>query len=475
MGSLAEVRTIRAEPARERRDELTGIPTRSCLVERLTEALEGGEQTAVLFCDLDDFKFINDGLGHATGDRLLIEVAARLSAAVRPQDLVARMGGDEFAVVCHAIPDETAALVLAERLRSALAEPIELGGRRRQIRASVGCRVASGGAGSADEQAAELLRDADVAMYQAKSAGKDRVEVFSAATRAGIVRRVELEHELTVALDEGSLVLHYQPHVDLVTGRLLGVEALARWPHPRLGAISPGEFVPVAEATGLIAPLGAWVFRETCMQVSRWRREDGLADLTASVNVSVQQLADPGFPEHVTRALEESGVPPSSICVELTESALMGAGEGPLAALRALKELGLYVAVDDFGTGYSSLAALKRLPVEVLKVDRSFVDGLGTDPDDSAIVTTIMSLAHAMGLHVVAEGVETPLQASELVTLGCRVAQGFLYSPAVAPDEIPRLVARPARRWATSRRPLRAKGSFIEEMLDQIGVPERAP
>ena len=463
-----------APPPAHRADELTGLATRVCLLGGLTAALEQGNTVAVLFCDLDDFKFVNDGLGHGTGDRLLVDVAARLRAAAGPSDPVARMGGDEFAVLCREVEDEADALARAQALRLSLEAPFDLAGRRRRVRTSIGCRVAHP-AEHAALDAEAVLRDADVAMYQAKGAGKDRVELFSACTRAAMVRRLELEHELEIAVRDGGLALLYQPQVDLVTGRMVGVEALARWPHPRLGSISPGEFVPLAEQTGLIGRLGAWVFDEACRQLAHWQLVDGLPELTATVNVSVHQLADPDFVDQVEASLAGSGVRPSSLCVELTETALMDATEGPLEVLRRLKALGLYVAIDDFGTGYSSLGALKRLPVEVLKVDRSFVDGLGTDPESSAIVASVLSLAHAMGLHVIAEGVETPLQAAELLALGCTVTQGFLYSPAVPADAVPDLLARPAARWATAaREPARASRSFIDEMLTQIGIPGRS-
>jgi len=427
-----------------------------------------GQPLAVLFLDLDDFKLINDGWGHETGDRLLLEVADRLRDAVRPGDLVARLGGDEFTVLCEGVSGEREALAIAGRLREALAPPFEIAGQQRLVRASIGCRVATGGSAEA------LLRDADVAMYQAKDHGRDRIELYSEETRRRIVRRLDVEQELRATLEAGSLEVHYQPQVDLVTGRMLGVEALARWTHPRLGVVSPGEFIAVAEETGLIGPLGSFVLAETCRRLAAWRRE-GLR-LAATVNVSAQQLADPAFAEAVAEHLGSAGLQPTSICLELTESAIMSAGAEPRAALAALKGLGVYVAIDDFGTGYSSLARLKRLPVEVVKVDRSFVDGLGTDREDSAIVAAILSLAHAMGLHVIAEGVETPLQASELIALGCTVAQGFLWSPAVPAGEIAALATELAGRGEgrETLAPWCGERSFIDEMLHQVGIAKEA-
>ena len=452
-------------------DALTGLANRTLFLDRLRTTAAAGRPLAVLFLDLDDFKLVNDGWGHETGDQLLCEVADRLRAAVRPGDLVARLGGDEFTVLCEGVTGEREALAIARRLREALDDPFEIAGQRRHVRASIGCRVADGDAESAAEA---LLRDADVAMYQAKDKGRNRVELYSEETRRRIVRRLEVEQALRAAVEAGELEVHFQPQVDLLTGRVAGVEALARWTHARLGAVSPAEFISVAEETGLIAPLGSFVLGETCRRLAEWRAQ-GLR-MTATVNVSVQQLGDPGFAESVAAHLGAAGLEPSSICLELTESALMGAGEEPRHALASLKGLGVYVAIDDFGTGYSSLATLKRLPVEVVKVDRGFVGGLGTDPEDSAIVASVLSLAHAMGLHVIAEGVETPLQAAELVSLGCTVGQGFLWSPAVPAEEIAALARKLERSGGhrATRAPFRGERSFIDEMLHQIGIAKEA-
>ena len=451
-------------------DALTGLANRTLFLDRLRSSAADGRPLAVLFLDLDNFKLVNDGWGHDVGDQLLCEVADRLRAAVRPGDLVARLGGDEFTVLCEGVSGEREALAIARRLREALDEPFEIAGQRRGVHASIGCRVAIEPGGAAES----LLRDADVAMYQAKDKGRNRVELYSEETRRRIVRRLEVEQELRAALEAGALAVQYQPQVDLVSGRVAGVEALARWTHPRLGAVPPAEFIAVAEETGLIGPLGSFVLGETCRRLADWRARG--VQLAATVNVSAHQLGDPGFADSVAAHLGSAGLEPSSICLELTESALMGAGEAPRHALASLKGLGVYVAIDDFGTGYSSLATLKRLPVEVVKVDRGFVDGLGTDPEDSAIVASVLSLAHAMGLHVIAEGVETPLQASELVSLGCTVAQGFLWSPAVPGDEVPAIVAELERAGGhrATRVQWRGERSFIDEMLHQIGIPKEA-
>jgi len=460
-------------------DALTGLPDRAAFVAALRAAAETGDGVAVLFLDLDDFKVVNDGFGHEAGDRLLIQVAQRLRAAVRDSDLVARLGGDEFTVLCRGTGDPSVASIAAGRLRGALSEPFDVAGQRRHVRVSIGCRVAAPGEVDPDV----LLRDADAAMYQAKEAGKDRVELFSDATRARIMRRLELEHDLRVALDlvsdpgsgplghnpkpnepEGrGLAVHYQPQLDLTTGRLVGVEALVRW-----SQASPAEFIPVAEETGLIAPLGTWVLRTATHALATWHAQ-GLEPLTVTVNVSTRQLDDPDFPAVVEAALTAAGIAPESLCLELTESALMSAGTSSLDALRAVKDLGVYVGIDDFGTGHSSLARLRSLPVEVLKVDRSFIDGLGTEHGDSAVVAAILSLAHALGLHVIAEGVETPLQANQLIALGCPAAQGFLWSPAVPADQLPALAA-----IGTAAHPRvaghRGERSLVDEMMHQIGI-----
>jgi diguanylate cyclase (GGDEF)-like protein len=452
-------------------DALTGLANRALFLDRLRSLAATGSPLAVLFLDLDDFKLVNDGWGHETGDRLLCEVADRLRSAVRPGDLVARLGGDEFTVLCEGVSGEREALLIAERLREALLDPFEIAGQRRLVRASIGCRVASE---PSDGAAEALLRDADVAMYQAKDKGRNRIELYSEETRRRIVRRLEVEQELRAALDTGGLSVHYQPQVDLLTGRVVGVEALARWTHPRLGEVSPAEFIAVAEETGLIGPLGSLVLEQTCRQLAAWRSHG--FRIAATVNVSAHQLDDPGFADAVARRIGSAGLPPSSICLELTESALMGAGAEPRRVLASLKGLGVYVAIDDFGTGYSSLASLKRLPVEVIKVDRSFVDGLGTDPEDSAIVAAILSLAHAMGLHVIAEGVETPLQAAELVALGCTVGQGYLWSAAVPAERFVALAAELERAGGhgAAGSPWSGERYFIDEMLHQIGIAKEA-
>jgi diguanylate cyclase (GGDEF)-like protein len=458
-GALSAVHVFHTRPGI---DPLTGLPDRAAFLEALRRATARGGGLAVLFLDLDDFKVVNDGFGHEAGDRLLIQVAQRLKRAVRDGDMVARLGGDEFTVLCAGIEGEAEATLTAARVRGALGEPFEIAGQRRHVRVSIGCRVAGFG-----EDPLDLVRDADTAMYHAKEAGKDRVQIFTDETRARLLRRLELETNLREALEAGEVAVHYQPQVDLASGRMVGVEALVRW-----SEASPAEFIPVAEETGLIGALGAHVLRTACHDLAAWHAA-GLKPLTATVNVSTRQLEDPDFASAVSLALADARLAPQHLCLEITESALMGAAAASLDALRAVKDLGVYVGIDDFGTGHSSLARLRGLPVEVLKVDRSFVDGLGTEREDSAVVAAILSLAHALGLHVVAEGVETPLQANQLVALGCPVAQGFLWSPAVPAGRVPEFAAA-----GTAAHPRLAKHrgerSLIDEMMHQIGIPKEA-
>ncbi len=408
-------------------------------------------------------------------------MAHRLVGAVRPYDTVCRLGGDEFSVLCRGVADVSSLERAAVRIQQSLAQPFDIGGQHRPVHSSIGCRLAT-----PSDDVESVLRDADVAMYQAKRAGKDRIELFSDETRALILRGLQIEGALRIALDaplHHGLSLHFQPQVDLVDGRVGGAEALLRWSHPDLGDVSPGEFVAIAEERGLIVQLGQWVLEQACAELAQWQRR--FRDFTVTVNVSVHQLADPELVERVRKTISDSGVVPERLCLEVTESALMAAGDRPLAALEQLKQMGLYVAIDDFGTGWSSMSQLKRMPVEVLKVDRAFIQGLGTDPEDTAIVASILSLAHAMGLHVVAEGVETQLQAAELQSLGCTVAQGWLFSRAVPAEELPALVEGGLPSPGTSRsgrlkralRPhpgMRSRGQarLVDEMMCHVGFLE---
>jgi diguanylate cyclase (GGDEF)-like protein len=411
-------------------DGLTGLPNRALLLDRLSHALARGERrpthTAVLFLDIDRFKGVNDSLGHAVGDHLIVAVADRLRSVVRPGDTVARFGGDEFVILCEELDHEREAVAIAERMAHSLVVPFHLGDRRIVLTASIGVAFASS---SSRETADSLLRGADCAMYRAKERGRHRIELFDDDMRARALARLETENDLRTAIDEGQLRVYYQPVVELPDTRVIGVEALVRWEHPHRGLVLPSDFIPLAEESGLILPIGALVLREACGQVAMWngahRRR---AALSASVNLSAHQLVFPGLAEVVAQALADSALDPKLLCLEITETVLMEEAASSRAALDSLKELGVQLAVDDFGTGYSSLLYLRRFPVDVLKVDRSFVSGLGQSPADTAIVAGVVGLAHALGLVPVAEGVETPEQAARLVELGCSLAQGYLWS-----------------------------------------------
>ena len=414
-------------------DQLTGLPNRTLLSDRLTTALaalgrrEGA--AAVLFIDVDRFKVVNDSLGHRMGDILLMALAERLRASVRPEDTVARLGGDEFVVLCQGLVHQTEAVEVAERIFTVLEEPFALGTREHRVDVSVGIAHAE----SADADAEDLLRDADVAMYQAKAAGGARIEVFTPQLRDRARRRLDLEDELRTALADHDLRVHYQPVRDLaVVGPqgIVGFEALVRWHHPTRGVIEPGHFIGVAEETGLISALGEQVLEQACAQVAEWRRRPGREHLTMAVNLSGRQLSEPGAVDTVGTTLERHGLPPSALCLEITESMLMVDSADASETLHALHRLGVTLAVDDFGTGYSSLLYLRRFPVGVLKLDRACVSGLGTNEADAAIV----------GSTAVAEGVETPGQLAALRRLGCDHAQGYLWAAPVAAATADRLL-----------------------------------
>jgi diguanylate cyclase (GGDEF)-like protein/PAS domain S-box-containing protein len=412
-------------------DPLTGLPNRMLFVERLERELARAavnhERVAVLFLDLDRFKVVNDSLGHSAGDRLLVAVADRLSGAMRPSDIVARFGGDEFTILCPNVPTEETAEMIAERLIQTTSRPVALVDGEVFVTASVGIAL-SGGDSDTPET---LLRNADAAMYRAKENGRDRSEVFEARAHHHAVDSLRTGNALHRAIERGELRVHYQPVVRLDTGDISGFEALIRWEHPERGLVSPAEFIPLAEENGLIVPLGAWALAEACRQLEQWHRANPRGErLTMSVNLSPRQLAEPSLPNDVARILHESGVPPECVWLEITESTLMRDAESAMSALGALRALGLHLAVDDFGSGYSSLAYLERLPVEVLKVDRSFVQGVGQRADSTAIATAIVSLARALGLRSVAEGIETIEQLAELRDVGCEMGQGYLFGAA---------------------------------------------
>jgi diguanylate cyclase (GGDEF)-like protein/PAS domain S-box-containing protein len=413
-------------------DPLTGLPNRLLFVDRLRRALGAageGNRVAVLFLDLDHFKMVNDSLGHPAGDRLLEILADRLRVAIRPNDTVARFGGDEFTVLCTDVPDELVAHDLAQRIATTVAKPIRLAEGEVFVTGSVGIALS----GDELETPETLLRNADAAMYRAKEHGRARAEVFRDDERDRAVHHLRTGNELHHALDRGELRLHYQPIVNLEIGKITGLEALLRWDHPQRGLVHPDDFVWLAEDTGLVVPIGSWVLEEACRQTARWRANG--SDVTISVNLSPRQLAEPNLTEDVARVLAATDIDPDALWLEITESALMRDAETAVRTLGSLRTLGVRIAVDDFGTGYSSMSYLKRFPVQALKVDRTFVDGLGREPEDSAICTAVISLAHALGLRAIAEGVETPEQLAELRTLGCELAQGYLFGKPAPADE----------------------------------------
>ena len=444
-------------------DSLTGLPNRSMFLGRLTAAAErstrnDGSPYALLFVDLDDFKVVNDSLGHLVGDQLLTAVAGRVSACLRPVDTVARLGGDEFAVL---LEDSTipAAQATAERLLDALRTPFDLPDATSvRVSASVGVVTTTGRQGSAEE----LLRDADVAMYRAKGDGKHRYVVFEQAMRDRLQARNLLECELHQAVASAEFVVHYQPVVDAASSAVVSTEALVRWQHPRRGLVPPAEFVPLAEATGLIVPIGSTVLHEACRQTAQWRSQPGLHDLTVSVNLSPRQLQEDGLVEDVRAALSGSGLPAGALVLEITETLLVGQADAAATRLDELKALGVRLAVDDFGTGYSSLSYLSQLPVDILKVDRSFVGGIADGGPLGTLAYAIIALAGSMSLETVAEGVETPEQSQALVASGCTNLQGSLLSRPVPAEALPGVVAELHDRLAliaASLAPSRAPGS----------------
>jgi diguanylate cyclase (GGDEF)-like protein len=443
-------------------DPLTGLPNRLLFLDRLAVALARARRTptihAVLFVDIDHFKVINDSLGHHAGDEVLVALANRLDALLRANDSLARFGGDEFTVLAEDLETEADAVALAERLVAALAEPMWLQSRHVTLSGSVGIAITRGA-----ETADDLLRDADAAMYRAKERGRARVEIFDGALRDRVLRRLEIENDLRRALERGELCTHYQPKVRLDTGEIVGVEALARWQHPERGMIPPAEFIPMAEETGLIVPLGEWILREACCQVAAWnRRAPAATPMTVAVNLSARQLEQHNLLETVADALAESGLPATQLCLEITESTVMRDVDRTIATLLELKQLGVQLAIDDFGVGFSSLSQLKRLPpVDMLKIDKSFIDGIGAQ-DARAIVAAILTLAGALELTTVAEGVEAEAQATELATLGCELAQGYLFARPQPPDQLEALLAGqcpPRRSSAPSRAASPSAGS----------------
>jgi len=421
-------------------DPLTMLPNRTLLLDRLRQAqarlVRHPSTIGVLFVDIDRFKVLNDSLGHSVGDQVLIAMAERLQKALRPTDTLARFGGDEFVILCEDLSGERDAMEIAARIAASVAEPLKWGGGELIMSVSTGIATT----GSAFTSAEDLLRDADTAMYRAKEEGRARSVVFAQPMRDQAVGRLDAELSLRVAITEHQLEVHYQPILDLPTGMIVGTEALVRWRHPDRGLIPPDEFIPIAEETGLIVPLGAWVLRQAALQTKSWQRRPGCSGLNIAVNLSAVQLRQPDFVDMVAQVLRDTGLSPSSLELEMTESVLMDNATQSERILDSLKALGVRLSVDDFGTGYSSLSYLKRFPVDSVKIARSFVDGLGGNAADTAIVDAIISMASALNLYTIGEGVETPLQLQELRGLGCAYAQGYLFArPMAAADLLPLL------------------------------------
>jgi len=422
------------------RDPLTSLPNRALFMDRLSHALtrteRRGEQLAVLFLDLDRFKVVNDSLGHGVGDQLLIGVSQRLSACLRPEDTIARLGGDEFAILLEDVKDDKGPTSVADRLTGELQQPFKVEGREVVITVSIGIAMSTARRMTPED----ILRDADLAMYHAKGKGKARYEIFDKSMNAPAQERMDLELDLRNAVTRGEFTLHYQPVVELPTGRITEVEALVRWKHPQRGLLFPADFVGLSEETGLIVPLGRWVLHEACRQTRQWQLASPAALLAIAVNISARQLQQPGLVEEIGAVLRETRLDPASLRLEITETVVMHDAPTTLAKLEALKALGVQLAIDDFGTGYSSLGYLKRFPVDTLKIDRSFVKGIGGNVEDSAIVRAVITVAKSLNLSVTAEGIETAEQLEHLRSLGCDHGQGYFFAKPMTSDRVPALL-----------------------------------
>lgn len=426
-------------------DSLTGLPNRPLLIDHLKLAIERSKfhndhLFAILFIDLDRFKNINDSLGHNTGDQLLVAIAARIGECLRPTDTIARLGGDEFAILLDGLEDWTIATAVAERIQGELLKPFSLNGHEVYTTASIGIRLSVDGR----EDAENMLRDADTAMYRAKDNGKARHELFDRTMHTRAVALLKLENDLRRAIEREEFRVHYQPIISLETEALVGFEALARWNHPERGLVPPDEFIPLAEETGLITDIGAWILRESCMQLRQWQSALGRASLTMSVNLSGKQLTQTDLIQQVENTLQQTGVNPTCLRLEITESVVMENAELATNTLLQLRKLGVNLSIDDFGTGYSSLSYLHRFPVNTLKIDRSFIGRMAKGDENSEIVRTICTLANNLGMEVVAEGVETREQLEILRSLKCEYGQGYLFSRPVDAEKATALVLESA-------------------------------
>ncbi|HWT94905.1 MAG TPA: EAL domain-containing protein, partial [Solirubrobacteraceae bacterium] len=440
-GTVLVVRDVRERKAFEERlhhaafhDALTGLPNRALFEDRVRGAIARARRreaiVAVLFVDLDDFKTVNDSLGHAAGDELLRQTAARLDESLRAEDTAARLGGDEFAILVEGLATADDVTTLAERVLSGLDKPFVIGDEELFVQASVGIAIREG-----DQLDEELLRNADTAMYAAKAAGKGRHQLFDQVMHVSARKRLQLTGDLRRAVDRGEFTVDYQPLVNLSDGRMLGAEALVRWEHPELGRIAPSDFIPLAEETGLIVPIGDFVLREALMQARAWQDEqrDDESRVYVSVNLSPRQFRPAGrLVELVTRLTAEAGLSPDCLLLEITESVLMNDREHAAADLQRLREIGVRVAIDDFGTGYSSLAYLRDFPIDIVKMDRSFVQELGRGRADAALVRSVVELGTALDMQIVAEGIEELEQLDSLRDLQCAIGQGYLFSQPVS-------------------------------------------
>ncbi len=425
-------------------DPLTGLANRPLFQDRLSHAVALARRQdrgfAVLFLDLDDFKTINDSLGHARGDDLLRAVADRIGAILRPSDTAARLGGDEFALLVEVVDEERDALAIARRILDAIALPVPIAGRELRVTASIGVAAWSGAASVED-----LLRNADTAMYAAKADGKATARVFESSMHRRVLERLELTGELRAAMESGELELEYQPIVELESGEMSGVEALVRWRHPARARVAPSQFIGLAEETGLIVPLGLWILETACRQAHAWQSAFPGRRLRLSVNVSTRQLQEPDFVDAVSGVLERTGLPPDLLALEITESLLLGDRREVVRQLDGLRALGIRIAVDDFGTGYSSLSQLRHFPIDILKIDRSVVDGIEQDQGKEQLVRGIVNLGDSLLLDVIAKGIEGNEQLQLLRDMQLPHAQGFLFHPPLAAAAITQLLARAER------------------------------
>jgi diguanylate cyclase (GGDEF)-like protein/PAS domain S-box-containing protein len=453
-------------------DSITGLANRALFGDRVEHALarsaRAGSMIAVLFLDLDDFKTVNDRFGHQAGDQMLRAIAERLVAIVPPGDTAARLGGDEFAVLLEDVHGPDDARLVAERLIQAIRTPTRLGDVDALVGASIGIALPTAGG----ERAPDLLRNADFAMYRAKGGGKGRYEIFEASMRAGIAERAELEQIIHGAVDRGELRVAFQPIVELVSGRIVGAEALVRWHPAGRPLLMPADFITLAEENGQIVTIGRWVIEESCRLGRRWQDQLGDPTFGISVNLSARQFQHPDLVRDVTAALENTGLPAGALTLEITESVLMQHTTSTIETLGQLRAHGVRLAIDDFGTGYSSLSYLDRFSVDALKIDRTFVDGFGADREGPVLVRAIIELGQALGLEVVAEGIERADQLDPLRALGCRFGQGYLFSRPLEADALSALIAGPALRpelkvaqppLPARARPARRRGSLALE------------